>query len=120
MQTSTISKPTFSKEQIIPATIASKKFGEIRKRAKRLPQFISEHNEIDSVVLDYQTYENMFVELEELREKQFYAIAGERVKASDAETSQKGRTLQEVMSEEEWINFDTIDPECIADEDLFQ
>lgn len=116
----TMAKPTFSRDQIIPASIAGRKFGEVRKRAKRMPQFISEHNEIDSVVLDYRTYERMFAELEEFREKQFYAVAAERVRASDAGASRKGRSLQEVMSEEEWAEFDAMDSECIADEDLFE
>lgn len=120
MNTRAVAKPMFGRDQIIPASVAGRKFGEIRKRAKRMPQFISEHNEIDSVVLDYQTYESMFVELEAFREKQLYELAAERVRASDFGTSEKGRTLQELMSEGEWAEFEAMDPDGIADEDLFE
>lgn len=62
----------------------------------------------------------MISELEELRENQFYALAAERVKTADAGESKKGRTLQEVMTEKEWAEFEAIDSESIADEDLFE
>ena len=63
-----MSKPVFSRHQIISATQAAKNFGEVRRRAKVEPQFISDRNEIDTVVLDYQTYEDMYDELTNRRE----------------------------------------------------
>lgn len=54
-----MNKPAFGKDQIVSATTVSKKFSEVRKRTKSMPQFVSDYNEIDTVILDYQTYEKM-------------------------------------------------------------
>lgn len=54
-----MNKPTFGKDQIVSATTVNKKSSEVRKRTKSMPQFVSDHNEIDTVILDYQTYEKM-------------------------------------------------------------
>ncbi len=38
------------------------------KKAVYEPQFISDHNEIKSVVLNYEEYERMYREIDDLRE----------------------------------------------------
>lgn len=59
MDVGMMNKPTFGKDQIVSATTVNKEFSEVRKRTKSMPQFVSDHNEIDTVILDYQTYEKM-------------------------------------------------------------
>ncbi len=57
MSVTPANKPSFGRDQIASATTVSKKFSEVRKRAKSTPLFVSDRNEIDTVILDYQTYE---------------------------------------------------------------
>jgi len=45
-----LEKPVFTKDQVVSATEASKSLSAIRKRAKRAPQFIADHNDIDTVI----------------------------------------------------------------------
>jgi F0F1-type ATP synthase delta subunit len=113
----TLNKPRLHVDQIISATYASKRFGEIRKKAKELPQFISENNCIDTVVLDYKAYEAMYAEIEELREIAWEISIARRLEKANA-TNVK-YSLQEVMGEE-YEEFCTIDPDSISDEELFE
>ncbi|MEG1830341.1 MAG: hypothetical protein RR204_00840 [Raoultibacter sp.] len=113
-------KPTFDRDQIVPATTASKKFAAVRQKAKLMPQFISDHNEISTVVLDYTAYEKMFIELNLLREQQFYSTAANRIKEGDQNPSRASKSLREVMGEEEYKEYQLLDPHAIADEDLFE
>ncbi|MFE8698386.1 hypothetical protein ACFYKT_18940 [Cytobacillus sp. FJAT-53684] len=112
-------KPRFNVDQVIPASIASRRFGEVRKNAKSLPQFISENNRIDSVILDYHQYEEMFRELETLRELTWELQIAQRLKQADANPNAR-YSLQEVMEEDNYEEFCRIDPNSIPDEDLFE
>lgn len=120
MDVRTMQKPTFGRDQIVSATMASKKFSEVRKRAKRSPQFISDHNQIDTVLLDYQTYEDMYAELAYLREKNFYEVAAKRIEEGDRDLSRKRVDLKDVMEKEDYACYQDVDPDVIADEDLFE
>lgn len=113
-----MNKPRLNVDQIISATYASKRFGEIRKKAKELPQFISENNHIDTVVLDYKAYETMYAEIEELREIAWEISIARRLEK--ANTTNARYSLQEVMGEEEYEEFCKIDPNSISDEELFE
>lgn len=53
-------KPTFTADQLVPASIAAKSFGSLRKKAKNVPQFITENGVVGEVLLDYQYYEELF------------------------------------------------------------
>jgi len=119
MAVDVMDKPRFSVDQVVPASIASRRFGEVRKNAKTLPQFISENNRIDSVILDYQQYEEMFRELEMLRELTWEISLTQRLKQADANPNVR-YSLQEVMGEDEYEKFRKIDPNSIPDEDLFE
>lgn len=114
----TIERPRFDKKQIVPATAASKKFAEVRKNAKLEPQFISDHNEIDSVVLNYDEYEKMFMELNYLRNLEFERRIADRIKIAD----QNGvrYSIEDVLGKDEFKEFKKIDPDVIPDEDLFE
>ena len=120
MSVKEMEKPTFGREQIVPATTAGKRFAEVRRKAKSNPQFISDHNEIDTVVLNYGAYEKMYMELNYLRELQFYAIAASRIEEGDQNPNRYGKSLREVMGEEEYKEFQQLDPSAIPDEDLFE
>lgn len=111
-------KPRFNVDQVNSATYASKRFGEIRKKAKELPQFISENNCVDTVVLDYKAYEEMYAELQALREMTWELEIARRLEKAD---STNGRySLQDVLGEDEYKEFCNIDPNSIPDEELFE
>ncbi|MBQ9955471.1 MAG: hypothetical protein IJO87_08610 [Eggerthellaceae bacterium] len=98
----------------------SKKFSEIRKRAKSTPLFVSDRNEIDTVILDYQAYEDMYMELEYLREQRFYEAVAERIAKGDADPARKSIGLDEAMGAEALAEYLSIDPDAISDEELFE
>src|SRR4051812_22852059 len=65
-------KPTFTADQLISASVAAKSFGSLRKKAKKVPQFITENGVVGEVLLDYQYYEELYGrlrKLEQLEEK---------------------------------------------------
>lgn len=119
MSVISMEKPTFTREQIVPASAASKKFGEIRRRAKAEPQFISDHNEIDTVILDYRSYETMYMELQHLREQAFYSKVAARIQEGDRDRSRTSVALKDSMGESAYEAFERIDPDLISDEELF-
>ena len=63
-----VKKPIITNEQMVKSSIASKHFGEVRKKAKKTPQFITDNGTIDSVLLGYEYYEQMYERLYELEE----------------------------------------------------
>lgn len=73
-------KPTFNADQLVPASTAAKTFGAIRKKAKVLPQFITDNGEVDTVVLEYKYFEEMYGRLQELEEQEEERILLERIK----------------------------------------
>ncbi|MCI8367925.1 MAG: hypothetical protein HFJ66_10100 [Eggerthellaceae bacterium] len=115
-----LEKPFFTKEQIVSATTASKEFSALRKRAKKQPQYISGRNGIDSVLLDYDTYERMYGELQYFHEQEFERIAAERVAAARGEVDHKPLLLQDVLSDEELAEIDAAAEVDIPDEELFE
>ncbi|SDO03364.1 Antitoxin Phd_YefM, type II toxin-antitoxin system [Paenibacillus sp. yr247] len=74
-----MTKLTFTADQLVSSTIASKKFGELRKKAKDLPQFITENGAVDTVLVGYPYFEQMFERLTELEEKEEERILNERI-----------------------------------------
>ena len=119
MKVDVMEKPEFNVDQVIPASIAARRFGEVRKNAKVLPQFISENNRIDSVVQSYEDYEKMYMELEFLREMIRESNLSMRIQRADSDPTNR-HTLKEVMGDVGYEEFQKIDPNAIADEDLFE
>ena len=77
-------KLVFGREQVLTSTQASKNFGEVRRRASVEPQFVSDRNcGIDTVIVGFDEFESMAVELQELRDERFYALAARRVAEAD-------------------------------------
>lgn len=72
-------KPIITKDQMVQSSVAAKKFGSLRKKAKQSPQFITENGIIDTVVLDYNYYEEMYERLIELESKEEARILEQRI-----------------------------------------
>lgn len=112
-------KPRFSDEQIIAAGVASKTFGKVRAAAKKSPQYILANNKLDSVVLDYAYYLQMYQELETYRELFYLAEINRRVEYSDAHP-EEALSLREAVGDTNYAQIMSIDPDEIADEELFE
>ena len=80
-------KPTFNADQLVPASTAAKTFGAIRKKAKVLPQFITDNGEVDTVVLEYKYFEDMYGRLQELEEKEEERVLLERIERLEEDPS---------------------------------
>ena len=76
-------KPVITKEQMVQSCVAAKQFGSLRKKAKLLPQFVTENGTIDTVVLDYNYYEEMYERLMELEAKEEAGILEQRIERLD-------------------------------------
>ena len=72
-------KPIITKDQMVQSSVAAKHFGSLRKKAKLLPQFITENGTIDTVVLDYNYYEEMYERLMEFEAKEEAGILEQRI-----------------------------------------
>lgn len=72
-------KPSFTKDQLISASVASKNFGTIRKRAQQEPLFILDNGQLDTVILGYAQYEKLFLCLQELEEIQEAKVLEDRL-----------------------------------------
>jgi hypothetical protein len=119
MKVAVMDKPQFNVDQVVPASIASRRFGEVRKNAKSITQFISENNRIDSVVQSYENYEKMYMELEILRELIWELNLSNRIQKADLNPEIRF-SLKEVMGDTGYAEFQSIDPNSISDEDLFE
>jgi len=84
---STDMKPTFTVDQLVSSSVASKKFGELRKKAKQIPQFITENGAVDTVLIGYEHYEGMFERLARLEEQEEIRILSERIDRLDRDPS---------------------------------
>ena len=58
----------FSADQIISASDAAKRFGELKKRAALKPQFILSGGKVEAVVMNFYHYEAQMRRLQELEE----------------------------------------------------
>ncbi|WKB36319.1 type II toxin-antitoxin system Phd/YefM family antitoxin [Terrilactibacillus sp. S3-3] len=111
-------KPKFSEDQIIPASIATKKFSQVRKQAKEKPQVITDNQKFDSVILDYKQYEKMYERIQYLEDKLIYQAAA-RINEFNSHPDQ-AIPLKSSMSQKEYERYQRLDPDDIADEDLFE
>lgn len=110
----------FSRDQVISSTQASKNFGECRRRAKREPLFVTDRNaSIETVIVDYDEFEAMAVELERLRLDRLYATAAMRLAEADANPEDTLVSFEEMLGDESYQAFLEIDPDEMSDEELF-
>ena len=110
-----LEKPVFTKDQVVSATEASKSLSAIRKRAKRAPQFIADHNDIDTMIIDYAAYEEMYGALQYLHELEINRIAADRVKHGPHEFV----PFEDALTTEELAEFESMYPDAIPDEGAF-
>lgn len=80
-------KPTFTTDQLISAATASKQFGQLRKKAQSLPMFITDNGSVETVVMGYKYFEQMYQRLLELEELNRDLIVLQRVKELDQDPS---------------------------------
>lgn len=115
-------KLVFGREQVLTSTQASKNFGEARRRARKEPQFVSDRNDgIDTVIVGFDEFEAMAVELEQLREERLHAIAAARLAQGDADSNRKSIPFSDTVGRERFeamLEAEAIDP--ISDEELFE
>lgn len=96
-------KLVFGRDQVLTSTQASKNFGEARRRARTEPQFVSDRNNgIDTVIVGYDEFEAMALELQELREEHLYALAAARVAKADADPNHKMIPFEDVLGNERY------------------
>ena len=108
-------KLAFSRDQIVSSSVASKNFGEIRRRAAKAPQFVSGRSGIDTVVIGFDEFERMCLELDRLRQERLYAMAADRLEEPPARIA-----LRDVMDEDAYSRLLAMDPDAIPDEELFE
>lgn len=117
-------KLMFGRDQVVTSTQAGKNFGEMKRRASESPVFVADRNEgIDTVIVSFDEFEQMAVELDALRREKLYATAAERIDRAAADPDHVPIALQEAMGEEEYEQFLTIDPDDpndVSDEKLFE
>lgn len=111
-----LGKPVFKKDQVLSTTEASESLSTIRKCPKWVPQFIGDHNDIDTVIIDYAAYEEMYGALQYLRELEVDRIAADRIKNGPHEFI----PFEDALTPEELAEFESMDPDAISDEDLFE
>ena len=104
-------KLVFGRDQVVTSTQASKNFGEMRRRAKEQPLFVSDRNDgIDTVIVGYEEFESMALELARLREELFYDVAARRVPVM----------LEEVVEKADYQAILSSDIEGVSDEEMFE
>ena len=114
-------KVLFSRDQVVSSTQASKNFGAMKERAREEPLFVSDRNaKVDFVLLSFDEFERMAVEIDSLRREKLYATAAERVEEADADSSHEPIPLSEAMDEEGYERFLAAEPDGVSDGDLFE
>ncbi len=79
MGASVLSKPNITVDQMVKSSEAAKKFGEMRKRAKEAPLYITENGTIDTVLISYSDYEYMYELISEFEKVMESNVLSERV-----------------------------------------
>lgn len=115
-------KLVFGRDQVVTSTQASKNFGEARRRARRGPLYVSDRNGgIDTVIVGFDEFEEMAVELQQLREERLYALAAARVAEIDANPDREMPTLRDVMGRERYDALKAAEAlDSTPDSDLFE
>lgn len=72
-------KPKFDRDQLIKASDVPRQFASIRKQAKDKPLVVTENGEFDTVILNYQFFEEMYSRLLELEEQNELLILSKRL-----------------------------------------
>ncbi|WP_165170821.1 MULTISPECIES: type II toxin-antitoxin system Phd/YefM family antitoxin [unclassified Adlercreutzia] len=120
MTPAVLEKPRFNVDQLTSATEAAKRFSEVRKRAKKEPQFITDRNAVDSVIMSYEEFEAMYCELAGYRERELLAVAAARIAEGDVDAGRERVSLEDAMGEDGYAAYLACDADSVSDEDLFE
>ena len=82
-----IEKPKFDTDQLISASDAAKRFGELRRKAQDAQQFILDNGKVNTVVIGYEYYEQLFARLMELEEAEEIRMLSSRIARLEREPS---------------------------------
>ena len=115
-------KLVFSRDQVLTSSQASKNFGEAKKRARRAPLYVADRNDgIDTVIVSFDEFESMAVELQRLRNERVHALASARI-ARDSADGGAGRVpVEAVIGKDEFARL--LDAESVdktPDSELFE
>lgn len=115
-------KLVFGRGQVLTSTQASKNFGEVRRRARKEPQFVSDRNNgIDTVIVSFDEFEAMAVELERLREERLYATAAARLARGDADPNRAGSLFADVVGRDAFDAMVAAEAaDSVSDAELFE
>lgn len=114
-------KVTFSPDYVVTSSQADKNFYKIRCKARTSPMLVSDtNNGIDTVVIGYEEFKAMALELERLRDRDFYDIAASRVERANSNSSHKSIPLSDVVDSKTLDSIMNADTESISDEELFE
>ncbi|OXS60337.1 prevent-host-death family protein [Cohnella sp. CIP 111063] len=83
----TMTKPTLTVDQLITSSEAAKKFGDLRKKAKKLPQFITDNGTVDSVLISYELFEQMYDRLTQLENEEENRLLLQRIERNEQNPS---------------------------------
>ncbi len=107
-----------NQSQITPVSLFLQQFSELQKKAEFEPQFISNNNKIDSVLLSFYAYKNL-EELKALRTLVWEYELASRIHRAN-ENPNNSLSLKDVMGEDEFLEFQNMDLNDVKDEDLFE
>lgn len=114
-------KLVFGRDQVVTATQAGKNFGEMRRRARKAPLFVSDRNAgIDTVIVSFDDFEEMALEIERLREENLRSIAVSRIAAADADADHRPLFIEEALGAEEATRICSLDTDSVSDSKLFE
>lgn len=114
-------KVAFSRDQVVTSTQASKNFGEMRRRAKDRPLYVSDRNGgIGTVIVDFGEFEAMAIEIERLQEAMLRQTAASRIERANADAGHRSIPLKDVVGSEVYETIMGLDTESVSDADLFE
>lgn len=114
-------KLTFSRDQVVTSSQASKNFGEMRRRARQEPLYVSDRNDgIDTVIVGFDEFEQMALELEALRLERLYSIAADRVAVAEQDASHRSISLEDTIGQKAYRNLLEVDVDSIPDDEVFE
>lgn len=80
-------KPAFTVDQLVPASQAAKNFGELRKKAREKPIAITDNGGVDTIVIGYEYFEQMYARLMELEQQNEKRVLSVRIARLDKDPS---------------------------------
>ena len=87
--------------------------------ADRHPVAITQHRKPRYVLMTYDEFEAMAVELEQLRLQRLYDVAAQRLAAIDRDPSGETVPFSEILGDEGYDAFLALDPDDLPDGELF-